>query len=31
MNEFKANENAWMTVDSILQHAKNPNTKFFGL
>ena len=31
LNEFKMNENAWMTVDSILQHAKTPNTKFFGL
>ena len=31
LNMFKSHEDAWKTVDVILQNAQNPNTKFFGL
>lgn len=31
LNQFKTHDLAWMTVDSILANAQNPNTKFFGL
>ncbi len=31
LNEFKAHNDAWTTVDSILVNSQSPNTKFFGL
>ena len=31
MNQYKGNENAWMTVDAIITRCNDNNTKFFAL
>lgn len=31
LNQFKEHQNAWQVVDKILDHSKEPNTKFFAL
>ena len=31
LNEYKSNENAWLTADTILNRAENINSKFIAL
>ena len=31
LNQYKGNEQAWMTVDKIMEHATDNNVKFFAL
>lgn len=31
LNEYKGNQNAWMTVDKILELCQDNNAKFFAL
>ena len=31
LNQFKSNENAWMTVDKILDLTNDNNVKFYAL
>ena len=31
LNEYKANENSWMSVDKILEYCPDNNAKFFAL
>lgn len=31
LNQFKSNENAWMTVDKILDLSNDNNVKFYAL
>ena len=31
LNQFKGNEQAWLCVDKIIEHATDNNVKFFAL